>query len=165
MAILPRLFPGALTGRCECQWDSEQSALHGCRGHCQAQSHIVRALTMQAYSEREDARRMKEPYDPCWLPATVLVPVLDPVTQRIDGFHIRQPNWEEPMSARPDVIQVDDYVRIVQMALEGPMPVFPPVPSAPRRVRPEEYAHRTPGAGVYDHVALECIKGKKGVAF
>jgi hypothetical protein len=46
---------------------------------------IVRALTMQACSEREDARRMKEPYDPCWLPAAVLMAVLDPVTQRIDG--------------------------------------------------------------------------------
>jgi hypothetical protein len=54
------------------------------------------------------------------------------------------------MCAGPDVIQVDDYVRIVNMALEGAMPVFTPVPSVPLCARQEEYAHRTRGAGVYD---------------
>lgn len=111
---------------------------------------IVRALTMQACSEREDARRTKEPYDPCWLPATVLMAVLDPVTQRIDGFHIRQPNGDELMCAGPDVIQVDDYVRIVQIALEGAMPVFAPVPSVPLCARPEEFGCRTRGEAGYD---------------
>lgn len=111
---------------------------------------IVRALTMQAYSEREEARRMKAPYDPSWLPATVLMAVLDPVTKRIDGFHIRQSNGEELLSAGPDIVHVDDYVRLVQMAIQGAMPVFTPVPSVPMCARPEEYKPLNRPATPYD---------------
>lgn len=111
---------------------------------------IVRALTMQAYSEREEARRMKVPYDPSWLPATVLMAVLDPVTKRIHGFHIRQSNGEELLSAGPDIVHVDDYVRLVQMAIQGVMPVFTPLPSVPMCARPEEYKPMNRPAAPYD---------------
>lgn len=100
---------------------------------------IVRALTLQAYSERQEPRRLKESHEPAWLPATVLMAVLDPVMQRIDGFHIRQLNGEELMRAGPDMLHVDDYVRLVQMALDGVMPVLKPVPSIPMYIEPEQH--------------------------
>jgi hypothetical protein len=81
---------------------------------------------------------MKQPYEPGWLPATVLMAVLDPVAQRIDGFCIRQSNGEELRYAEPDVVQADDYVRIVQMAIESVMPVFTPIPLMPLYIRPGE---------------------------
>lgn len=111
---------------------------------------IVRALTMQAYSEREEARKLKEPHEPGWLPATVLMAVLDPITQRIDGFHIRQSNGEELMCAGSDIVHVDDYVRLVQMAIEGTMPAFTPVPSAPICAKPEDYRPLNRPTAAYD---------------